>query len=92
MLEWINEETGGCANNGDSGTETTTTGNPCQDKWKESKCKKLKKKGKCGKSKRVKKNCQKTCDMCYNEQEAQDPQENKGTSLAPDSVHSSPDF
>ena len=69
VLEWINEETGGCANNDDSGTETTTNGtettteNSCQDNWKESKCKRLKKKGKCGKF-RVRKNCQKTCDLC----------------------------
>lgn len=42
---------------------TTTTAPPCEDKKKPKKCKKLKKKGKCGK-KKVWKKCQKTCDKC----------------------------
>ena len=46
-----------------TGGPTTTTPEPCDDKWKSKKCKKMKKKGKCVKPK-VEANCQKTCGIC----------------------------
>ena len=37
-------------------------GSDCKDKWSKKKCQK--RKGKCGKNKKVKKNCKKTCELC----------------------------
>ena len=49
---------------GVTGVPTTSTPAPCEDMWKAKKCKKMKKKGKCGIPK-VDANCKKTCGILY---------------------------
>ena len=44
-------------------TPTPTPPSECKDKKKTKRCKRLKKKGKCGK-KKVWKKCKKTCEIC----------------------------
>ena len=48
---------------GESCPDPTTGADNCKDNWPAKKCKKRKNKGKCN-AKKVKKNCQKTCEFC----------------------------